>query len=160
MTNMKNIITEVRNYLDKEGWKYTFNEEKQSLRAGCRIGGKLSTIKLRIIFRENSFSIYAFAPINADKESRPAVMEYITRVNFNIRDGCFKMDLSDGELMYQLNMNCNGIESLPVETIEEAILLPTFMFLKFGDGLATLMMGFSNPEVEFTKATSNIEAIL
>ena len=160
MTNMQNIITEVRNYLDKEGWKYTYNEEKHSLRTGCKIGGKLSSINQRIIFRDTSLSIYAFAPINADKESRPAVMEYITRINFNIRDGCFKMDLSDGELMYQLNVNCSGVESLPESAIEEAMLLPSFMFMKFGDGLATLMMGFSEPETEFLKATSNVEAML
>ena len=150
-TNMENIVNQVKDYLEKDDWKYIYDDKNTIIETGCTIKGKLSQIRLLIRFSDTGFSIVAYSPLNAAEECRPAVMEFITRVNYPLRYGGFRLDLSDGEILYQHYTDCEGTESLSTDVIENSVTIPLMMWQIFGNSIAMLLMGFSTPELEFMK---------
>ena len=154
MATINDVIDQVREYLDKNDWKYEFEAERRTIRAGVSVNSKIQSVKLGVTFKEMGYTVYAIAPINADEQTRPTVMEYITRANYGVRNGNFEMDLRDGEIRYKSYVPTAGLDVIPDDIIEESFLIPPTMFNRYGNGLAALMMGFSDPETEIKKAES------
>ncbi len=152
--NMKieNAIDAIRDYLDADNWNYDFNAEKQFIKCGVNISCKLKSIHLFISFNDNGYTVYGICPMNADEETMSAVSEYITRANYGLRCGNFELDYSDGQVRYKVYTSTRGMDSVTTEVIKESIDIPCFMFDRYGDGLAALIMGFSDPTTEIEKA--------
>jgi len=145
------IVRWVREYLDNENWKYRYVEDKGRIELGMNLPCKLKSIDMKVLFNDNGATVLGICPMNAGKDERNAVMEYITRANYGLRNGNFEMDLSDGEVRYKCYLNAKG--SRPSDgQIEDALMIPPAMFKKYGDGLAALLMGFSDPKTEIEKA--------
>ena len=154
MATIMETIDQIREYLDKNDWKYEYDAEKNTIRSGVSVNSKIQSVKLALTFKEMGYTVYAFAPMGADEETRPAVMEYLTRANYGVRNGNFEIDLRDGEIRYKVYVPTKGIDVIPDDVIEESFLIPPMMFNRYGNGLAALMMGFSDPETEIKKAES------
>lgn len=150
--NINTMINSVRDFLDGDDWNYDFESENNLIHTGINLYCKLDRINEVISFRDTGFYVYATINMNADEETRPKVMEYITRANYELRLGNFELDLEDGEVRYKVYTNTKGMTELPQEIVEDAIIVPAMMFDRYGDGLATLMMGFSDPATEIEKA--------
>lgn len=146
------MINSVRDFLDGDDWNYDFESDNNLIRTGINLDCKLNSINEVIAFSDAGFQVYAMIKLDADEETRPKVMEYITRANYGLRLGNFELDLEDGEIRYKVYTNTKGMTELPQEIVEDAIIVPAMMFDRYGDGLATLMMGFSDPATEIEKA--------
>lgn len=146
------MINSVRDFLDGDDWNYDFESDNNLIRTGINLDCKLNSINEVIAFSDAGFQVYAMIKLDADEETRPKVMEYITRANYGLRLGNFELDLEDGEIRYKVYTNTKGMTELPQEIVEDAIIVPAMMFDRYGDGLATLMMGFSDPVTEIEKA--------
>lgn len=152
MAMMSDIVEAVRNYLDEDGWKYEYDEERRLIRAGVSLKSKLQSARLIVNFNESGYTVIAVPAIKADDASRMNVLEYISRANYGLRNGNFEMDLNDGEVRYKTYTNCKGMDTIPTDVIEDSIVIPPVMFNRYGDGMAALMMGFSDPVTEIKKA--------
>lgn len=152
MAMMSEVIGRVRDYLDDNDWKYEFNPDKNVIKMGVNIKSKLQSAKMLISFNEGGYSVFAIPSMNADESSRPAVLEYISRANYGLRNGNFEMDLRDGEVRYKVYTNFKGLKDISNEVIDDSILIPPMMLQKYGDGLAAIMLGFSDPVTEINKA--------
>jgi len=150
------VIDQVREYLDKNDWKYDYevDGDRKTIRAGVSLNCKLQSVKLGVTFKEMGYTVYAMSPMSADEQTRPVVVEYITRANYGVRNGNFEMDYRDGEIRYKVYVPTKGLDTIPDEIIEESFLIPPTMFNRYGNGLAALMLGFSDPETEIKKAES------
>ena len=154
MASMETSIDNVRDWLDRKEWNYQFNAERNVIETGLKIHNKLQSTKMFIHFNENGedFTVYAYCAMKAADESRAAVAEYIGRANYGLRSGCFEMDYRDGEVRYKVYTNHRGYDHVNDALIEAAIFIPANMMERYGDGLAAICLGFSDPITEIEKA--------
>ncbi|MBQ9336940.1 MAG: hypothetical protein IJS14_06560 [Lentisphaeria bacterium] len=151
------IVDAVRNWLDKDDWKYEYDADKNVIRSGINLKSKLKNCKIIIIFNDDSYLVILSAPVNGDTDNLDELMKYLTMVNFGLSNGNFELDVRDGEIRYKVFVNCNGLESLPEEIIQDSIYVGCFMMEKFGDGIAALALGFSDAATEIEKAEQQRE---
>ena len=155
MVENKELIKIICEYFDNQ---YVDYEKKEDvILTGFEIDNLLNSINICIYFNEHGVTIYGLVEDYVSENSRNMVMEYITRANYGLRLGNFELDLEDGEIRYKVYTNTKGMTELPQEIVEDAIIVPAMMFDRYGDGLATLMMGFSDPVTEIEKAEKEDE---
>ena len=147
----KALAAVVRDYLDKNDWHYTFDEEKGLYRCGVNLKGKLSECRLFIDIKSKVILNYATIDTRADEESRARVAEFITRANYGLTYGNFEMDFSDGEIRYKMTVDCEN--QIPgYDVIDRMIVMPALMFQRYGDGLLAVLFGFIEPKEAVERA--------
>ena len=151
----QDLIDRVRDYMDKDDWKYEYVEDRNLIRAGVNLKCKLQSVKMYITFNDNGYTVISVPPMKADEASRTNVMEYITRANYGLRNGNFEMDVNDGEIRYKCYVNVKGMNDVSDDIIDDSIKLPALMIDRYGDGMAALMFGFSDPATEIQKVENN-----
>lgn len=109
---------------------------------------KLQTARMFIVVRDNSFSTLTTIPLSADENYRLAVAEYLTRANFNMRNGNFEMNMEDGEIRFKTYFHVGG-GTLDPAGAHAAIMLPFLMIDRYGDGLLEVLFGFKSPKEAF-----------
>ena len=87
----------------------------------------------------------------ADENSRLAVAEYLTRANFNMRNGNFELNMEDGEIRFKTYVHV-GASKPDLGVAKLAVTLPFFMLDRFGDGLLEVLFGFKSPREAFEAA--------
>lgn len=139
------LLREVKDYLDKNDWHYTFDEERGLFRCGVNLKGKLSSCRLIIDVKEKVILNYAAIDMRADEGVRDKVAEFITRANYGLTFGNFEMDFNDGEIRYKMTVDCEN--QIPgYDVLDRMVALPPLMFQRYGDGLLAVMFGFSDPK--------------
>ena len=109
-----------------------------------KLHGKLNTARMLVLVRENNFSTLTTCPIRADENSRLAAAEFLTRANYNMRNGNFELSMEDGEIRFKTYLHASdGV--IDVEGARLAILMPFLMFDRYGDGLLEVVFGFKSP---------------
>ena len=114
----QDIANAVRSFLVNDDWKFDFNADRGVFNFGLNIDGKLGKLDYSIRVRENFFTVYAVAPINADRKdpkAMAAMAEFITRANYGLPNGNFEMDFSDGEIRYKSFVPCD--DTMPSRSI-------------------------------------------
>ena len=152
MDKMETMIKLVKDYLDREQWKYTYDEETHTILTGMKLKCKLQSLRMGVRFSENGYITIAYPALNAGEEYRQDIAEYITRANFGVKNGNFEMDYKDGEIRYKVYTSYKGLNEFSEDIVEESFVIPIVMFERYGDGLAALLFGFSNPKEEIDKA--------
>ena len=99
----KSLFERVAGYLDTNDWHYTADTEKNYFSMGCRI--KEASVRIVIdVFESDdwrrllTFSTY---PVLVAEHRRAAVVEALTRINYQLVYGNFEMDLADGEVRFR-----------------------------------------------------------
>lgn len=110
----------------------------------CRLQSALMTV----IVREDSFSTMTTLPLSADLDHRLAVAEYLTRVNYNMRNGNFELNMEDGEIRFKTYVHV-GAGTVDPAAARLAIMLPFLMIDRFGDGLIDVLFGLKTPREAF-----------
>ena len=121
--------------------------------AGCgiftfrtKLHCRMQTAQMTVLVREDNFSTLTAIPLAADKNSRLAVAEYLTRVNFNMRNGNFELDMETGEIRFKTYVHVGGGRPDRGATrLADAVLFPFLMLDRFGDGLLEVLFGFKSP---------------
>lgn len=149
--NKEQLIDAVRDYLDEEGFRYEYNAEKNFLKLGFNVKCKLKSVRVFWEFREHSYLVYSVAPINADKDNLGEIMKYLTMANFGLVAGNFELDCRDGEVRYKSFVDAEGLEKLSHEVIDRSLDVCLAMMQRYGDGIAALVMGFSDADTEIKK---------
>ena len=78
-------------------------------------------------------------------------MEYITRVNLDCDFGTFKMNFSEGTILFASYTNTTDLESVPDVFINQAILLSVQIILQFIPGLYEVITGKADAETAYKK---------
>lgn len=146
------IIDAVRNFLDGDDWHYQFDAEDQEITAGIRLKSKIRNGKLRIIFKDDSYTVYLYSPVSGDESNLTEISKYLAMANYGLLNGNFELDFRDGEIRYKTFVNCSGLESLPKEIIRDSILVGCAMMDRYGNGIAALSLGFSDADTAIKEA--------
>ena len=120
------------------------------LKLRCR----LQSAQMVILVREDSFSTLTTIPLAADEGNRLAVAEYLTRVNFNMRNGNFELNMETGEIRFKTYVHV-GAGDVDPAAARLAIMLPFMMIERFGDGLVEVLFGFKSPREAFAAAANS-----
>lgn len=148
-------IDAVRDWFEEEGYHCHYDVENECLQGYFQIRGKLKSVNLFVQFYDNGYDVQAVSPLNADGDTLENVMKYLHMANYGLKAGNFELDVDDGEIRFKYWMPIMGLERLPAEIIEHSIVHPCNMFERYGNGIAALSMGFSDPETEIRKAESD-----
>lgn len=99
----KSLFERVAGYLDANDWRHDADAQKGYFSMGCRI--KEASVRVIIDVYESddwrrllTFSTY---PVMVPEYRRGAVVEALTRINYQLIYGSFEMDLADGEIRFR-----------------------------------------------------------
>lgn len=164
-TTMKEAVSAVRRTFDNQGWKYDFDAEDNIFTISFHLRRtRLSNTRVRIHCvpcRANPaccqhIRTFGYIPMDADEDSRVAVSEYLTRVNYCLSMGNFEMDFSDGEISFRQTFNVLDA-MIGDDALDDLTALPVSMFERYGNGLISVMMGTATPEDALAKAQGEDE---
>ena len=113
-----------------------------------KLNCKLQNAQMLVLVREDSFSALTQIPLAADENSRLAVAEYLTRANFNMRNGNFELNMDTGEIRFKTYVHASD-GALDARAARLAVMLPFMMLDRFGDGLLEVLFGFKSPREAF-----------
>ena len=129
--------------------------------AGCgvftfrtKLHCRMQTAQMTVLVREDNFSTLTTIPLAADEGNRLAVAEYLTRVNFNMRNGNFELNMETGEIRFKTYVHV-GAGDVDPAAARLAIMLPFMMIERFGDGLVEVLFGFKSPREAFAAAANS-----
>ena len=139
------LVRAVKDYLDKNDWHYTFEDDRGLFRCGVNLKGKLSSCRLIIDVKDKVILNYAAIDTKASEDVRDKVAEFLTRANYGLTYGNFEMDYEDGEVRYKMTVDCEN--QLPgYDVLDRMVVMPALMFQRYGNGLLAVMFGFSDPK--------------
>ncbi len=148
MSYSKAIYNAITGFLDDDDWKYSFDEERELIRAGVSLKNKLQSTRLLIDLRDDKYLVFATINLNCDEDARAEMAALLTRINYTLIFGCFEMDFSDGEVRFRFSVDCDG--AIPSRAVvQDSIVMPALMMEKYGNAILKVMMGFSDAESAF-----------
>lgn len=136
----------IKNYLNENDWRYSFDEKTGIINFSMGIYGKLNKLDFYILIHEKCIVVHAVSAIGADIEDETMMTqmsEYINRVNYGTRNGCFEFDFEDGEIRYKSYIDCDDI--IPsYNVLKNSISCSATMFEYYAPGmLAIIFLGYS-----------------
>lgn len=130
-------LSNIRAKFEEDGDVGIFNIR---MKLSCR----LQNVAMSIIVREDNFSALATLPLAADENSRLAVAEYLTRVNYNMRNGNFEMSMDDGTIRFKAYHHV-GSGPLDPKAGRLTVIMPFLMIDRYGNGLIDVLFGLKSP---------------
>ena len=147
------ICDALRDLLAATGIQASFEERGDfgvfSIRMKLRC--RMQSAQMIILVREDNFSTITTLPLSADVDHRLAVAEYLTRVNWGMRNGNFELNMADGEIRFKSYMH-TGSSAPDANGARLCIMLPFLMIDRFGDGLLDVLFGMKTPREAFEAA--------
>lgn len=141
------VFNAIRRFLDKKHLHYTASEIMGLIQLDLPTGSMIRRVDLRINVKNDSYTVRALSSVSADPKdakSMARLAEYLTRVNYRLRNGNFEMDYRDGELAFKCYVDCHG--GVPVqEAIDDSIFCPPAMFHQYGNGILQVMFSGVDP---------------
>ena len=135
-----------KNYLDKNGFDYKKDDAKKELRMVVPLSDNENSIIIQISCDDFFVEVNACFEHFADESVRKEVMEYLMRINYRLKNGCFVINLDDGEISLRSNLNCFERDSLSDDLIGLTIAGPRFMYNYYYKGLLDVMSDKKSPE--------------
>ena len=150
MAYSKELVSQLGDFLKSAGITAAFEEKDGialfSIRMKVRC--KLQTAQMIILVREDNFATLTTLPLAADENHRLAMAEFLTRINWGMRNGNFEMSMDTGEIRYKTYVH-TGAQPLDMAAARLATLLPFLMIDRFGDALLEVLFGFKSPREAF-----------
>jgi hypothetical protein len=153
------IVNVVKKFLTDDDWHYSFNEETGIFRFGLRIRSKIQNISYVIDVHDDEFVTYGICPIGADRED-PEMMaqmaEFICRANYGLKNGCFELDFSDGEIRFRSFVDCDDL--LPsTEVVKNSIHCTAAMIKRYAAGIVDIIFGGASAKDAIAKCEKTTE---
>ncbi len=143
------IAGEIRGFLLDDDWHFDYNDESRAFRFGVNLSCKLKNLNYFVPVRDDAYIVYAVSPISADSDDRElmsTMCEFVCRANYGLRNGCFELDVTDGELRYKVFVDCEGDQLPTKDVIRNSIIVPAMMFERYAPGILDIMFKGSSAE--------------
>lgn len=142
--------------LQKDEWKYEFDEERELFRVpGVGLGkNMIQRCDVVIDVQENRFISYATIDMNCRADSLPEMYKLLHLINWHSVFGTFEIDARDGEIRYKMAVDCD--DCLPSEKIiRRAVVIPCTMFQDYGDAICSVIFGVKDAQTAYDDASKN-----
>jgi len=138
------LLSAVRGFLESDDWKFSQIEGETALRFGFTGKNGSWSCFVKTYEDKEQFVFYSVLPNNVPEGKRPAVAEYLTRVNYRMVLGNFEMDFNDGQVLFKISVDVEG-GSLAPTMIKNIIYTNVLMVDKYLPGLNKVMYGNATP---------------
>lgn len=155
MDHCKLMMEQVKSIFNAREVKYKADDEDNVIRLGYSVDCKLSQVNMLNMFSELGCVSLHMIGLSAAPEYRTEVLKYINMINHTVKDGTFEMDPDDGEVRFRLFVRYEDLDELPESFVDAMLLIPYITIKRYGNGLAAVMMGFSDAETAFEEAGDN-----
>lgn len=161
MSYSENVMNPVKEYLDWQEWKYTFDQDRGIFQFGLGIHSRMKNIRYLIQLNEHDYNVYGVCPVSADNEDEDQMhqmMEFMCRANYGMRDGNFELDVNDGEIRFKTYVNANGVD-LTQEIVEKSIQIPAAMFKRYGPGILQVIFNGTSAKDAVASAEEGLRTV-
>lgn len=133
-------------FLDQNEWVYAREEDQPVLQ--MRYQGENGDWLCAAQVRDDvgQFIFYSILAMGVPSKKRPAMAEFLVRVNFELLIGSFEMDYTDGEIIFRTYGLATSTRDLTTETIGQLIYANVFMMDKYLPGILAVMSLNTSPE--------------
>jgi hypothetical protein len=107
-------------FLQQDGWLPQQVGDRSIYRVSFSDRNRQMACYAQVRTEVEQFAFYVIAPIQVPESARPAVAEFLTRVNYGLWIGNFEMDWRDGEVRYKSSLDFEGVTLTP-QLIRNAI---------------------------------------
>lgn len=145
-------VQQLHDYLHGKRYQYRTEEDELGIFSFERmLPCAIHTLDFRIFVKDDRYSVYGILPFHLDVKDPVRVQrmcELLTRANYTLPNGCFELDLSDGELRYRTYVSTEGGMIPNQEIIRDSILTVDAAMVYFGDSLVQVLFGPPDTSVE------------
>lgn len=145
---MKHTIDLIKNFFEKGNWKYDYKEYDEThvvFSSGVNMNNAIGSLRIFVVVRQDYYLVNVLFNSAVEEKYYNQVAEYLHRANYGMNNGNFEFDFEDGEVRYKTFANFDGVQ-LSDDIVTDSILIPIFMFDKYGKNLLRLMLGEGNPK--------------
>jgi hypothetical protein len=150
------LANAAKKMLDKQEFKYEFNESTGVISFGCGLGKdcKIQSVRLSVWIGDTAITSYGLPLLKADATTVDAVVEYITRANYGLRAGNFEFDYDDGEVRFKHHSRLEN--RIPSEDeLDTLVFMPIYMWKRYGNGFMNVMFGGASPKSAIAEAEAD-----
>lgn len=137
----------VEEFLKTDEWPY---EYVGTFLIKTGFEGRNSTFNLFLNTDDGDISCSAILPVRVPDDKRLKIAEFITRINFGLHLGSFKLDFTDGEVIYETVIITDGIV-VSMDMVKRMLLTTSIMFDMFHDQLMAQIYSDVTPEEAIKK---------
>lgn len=151
------LVNLVKDFLEKEGWHYSFDENRGIFDWGLKVKCKLRSIRYLIDVKEEEILVYGLCPVSADcsdTEMMTQMAEFLCRANYGLLNGSFEFDFRDGEIRYRCYVDCEGGFPSP-QAIENSIYCMAAMYERYAAGIVEIIFNGSSAKAAIDMCERN-----
>lgn len=134
------LYEDVKKYVEEKEWTFTEDEEYLILYMNLKT---VDTCRLLVQNDDDGIIIYTVFPIKVPEEKRVMISDFLTRANYNLRNGNFEMDFYDGEVRFKVPLLLGMESTVDSDHIRRFTNLGFSMLDRYGAGLLKLIYGGS-----------------
>lgn len=153
---MNTVVELIKDFFSENEWNYSYNEDKSIIKSELSMNNAIGDLNIYIRIRETDYTVYTVLNSYVEKDFMNQVSEYLHRANYGLISGNFELCYEDGEVRFKTFVNFTNIE-LSKDIVAESIVVPIFMFEKYGINLLKLMISKNDPKVLIEEVESNAE---
>lgn len=128
------------------GIKFQEIRSSNTIMLDMDVDARLKRITILLKSKRNGLLVYGIFPLKSDAESEDQLIRYLTLANRGLLDGCFDYDHEEGEIRYKCWLPVYA--ELSEEAVVSEIMTCKDMLLRYGDGLANVLLAKANPDEE------------
>ena len=131
----------VKNFLEEDDWNYSFDANTGVFDFSLRSKSKIKKINFAIDVQDDEIIVYGISPVGADfdnPEMMARMAEFICRANYGLKNGCFEIDFSDGEVRFRSFIDCDGF--VPnTKVVQNSVHCTAAMFRRYAPGIIDII---------------------
>ena len=135
------IVNAIKDYLDNDDWKYTFDEDDGTFQFKLRIDGPVHVLEYTLWVEDDRYYLYASINLSVDPDDHEKMLnmaEFICRATAGIINGNFEFNMENGEICYKTFVNCKGIHPTD-DIIASSIYAASGMFERYMNGICDII---------------------
>lgn len=140
-----NAYNAVIKELDRRQWHYQMNQERDVIDIGIRLSGRISSVRLYIVFGKNGYMASVSSPLRARPEQYPNMFRLLNNINCNLIAGNFELKESNGEISYRFYMPHEQMQ-LSEAAVQQSLNTPLSTFEDWTDAIVMILMDAGSVE--------------
>lgn len=145
-------VQQLRDYLQGTRFRYRTEDDEVGIFSYEKmLPCSVHTLDIHIFVRDDSYSAYGTLPFHLDVKDPVRVQrmcELLTRINYALPNGCFELDLSDGQLRYRVYVSTEGGMVPNREIISTSLVIIESATVYFSNALVRVLFGAPDVPVE------------
>ncbi|QQS30006.1 MAG: YbjN domain-containing protein [Sphingobacteriales bacterium] len=150
------MFQKIKNYLDEKGIRYQVLTPSSECRIfKMQLSGINGTMGFFIDVRDEQVLIFAVCNANVLQQKRHAVAELITRINYDMMLGSFKMDYEDGEIRYSVSWQYDNDFPVSASVIDHNFMTCAIIMDKYLPALMSVNYSNTTPVLALREIEKN-----